>query len=153
MTLLLILRLRHIARHNVAQARAVKEGAGVFQDVLGAIIKNLADEQLQKTVDFRVLSEVPLIRHPQLQLLLLNFVLLGPQDALHADQVVVVFENIIPLRRVLNLVTILRLIHLLLIHAVLRLLLHGILLIRHLCFWVLFYKIIIIYSPDYLLLI
>ena len=42
-----------------------------------------------------MLSEVPFVLHPQLQLLLFNLVLLRLQDALHSNQIMVVFKDVV----------------------------------------------------------
>ena len=145
MALLLILGLSHVASHNVAQTCTIEEGACVFKYIFRSVVENLPDEQLQESIDFGVLPEVSLVGHPELQLLLLDLVLLSSQDSLHANQVVVVLENVITLGRVLDLIPVLGFVHFF-AHAIFILLLNWILLIRHLYSIFLILKIIIILS-------
>ena len=93
--ILFLLALCHKILDDIAQTGAIKEGAGVLEDVLGAVVQDFANEKLQQTVYFGVLPEVPLISHPQLKLLLFDLILLCSQNSLHPDEIVIIFKYII----------------------------------------------------------
>ena len=97
-----------------------------------------------------MLSEVPLVGHSQLKLLFLNLVLLSAKDALNANEVVIIFENIVTFGRIFNLTPRLIAHHIISFHhTLIRLLVFCVRFIGHfLGFRFLFYKLLKLWS-DY----